>query len=55
MKSYLLSCIFGNEKQDSTRHFDFGQKDCLRIKYKINSQKEMLETNEKKAENDKGI
>ena len=55
MKSYLLSCIFGNEKQESTRHFDFDKKDRLEIRHKVNSQNEMLETIEKETVNDRDI
>ena len=55
MKSYLLSCIFGNEKQESTTPFDFGKKDCLEIRYKVDSHNEMLETIEKETENDRDI
>ena len=45
MKSYLLSCIFGAEKQDRTTNFD-GKKNGHEIRNKIGSQKEMLENNE---------
>ena len=54
MKSYLLSCIFGSEKQDRTTNFD-GKKDGHQIRFKIDSQEEMLETNEKKSDNDEDI
>ena len=54
MKSYLLSCIFGSEKQDSTTNFD-GKRDGHEIRFKIDSQKEMLGNNEKTSDNDEDI
>ena len=55
MKSYLLSCIFGSEKQDNTTNFDDGRKDGLEVRYKVDSQKVMLEINEKESNIDGDI
>ena len=45
MKSYLLSCIFGYEKQDSTTNFDDDKRDGHENRFKIDSQKDREKKN----------